>query len=81
MNEPEAIAKTENPHVVNPAADLAPDLVGLDEHDARSRCEAAGLACRVTKQDGQGMVGTMDYRPDRIGLVLLSGKVVAASVG
>ena len=57
-------------------------LVGLTEEEAFDRCNSAGVACRTRTRGGKGMVGTADYRNDRVNLHLgENGLVLRASTG
>jgi hypothetical protein len=56
------------------------DYIGLTEAEADARAEAAGLTTRVVGVDGMDLVVTMDFRPDRLNLMLFDGVVVAAQL-
>jgi hypothetical protein len=56
------------------------DYVGLTLEDAEARAAEAGLTTRVVGADGTDLVVTMDFRPDRLNLLLFDGTVVAASL-
>lgn len=65
-------------------SNMKPDvqgLVGLTENDASAWCEEARLTTRVTARDGQRFVVTMDYRLDRVNLVIDDGVVTRAHIG
>jgi len=44
------------------------ELIGMTEAEARAYCKEHGVMCRVTFVEGQRIVSTMEYRPDRINL-------------
>jgi hypothetical protein len=56
------------------------EYIGLTEADAGARAEAAGLTTRVVGVDGMDLVVTMDFRPDRLNLMVFDGVVVAAQL-
>jgi hypothetical protein len=56
------------------------DYIGLTEAEADARSEAAGLTTRAVGIDGMDLVVTMDFRPDRLNLMLFDGLVVAAQL-
>lgn len=56
-------------------------LLGLTEDEARDRCTSAGLRMRVRRIDGKGMVGTNDFRNDRVNVHLDRGLVTKAHPG
>jgi hypothetical protein len=56
------------------------DYIGLTEAEANARAEAAGLTTRVVGVDGMDLIMTMDFRPDRLNLMLFDGVVVAAQL-
>jgi hypothetical protein len=51
-------------------------LVGLSEADAGAHLEALGLALRVMAEDGLALLGTMDFRTDRVNVAVEDGRVV-----
>jgi hypothetical protein len=63
------------------AAAVAASVVGLGEAAAVSRIEQAGYTWRILARDGEDFPVTMDYSETRIGLQIVAGKVVGASVG
>ena len=77
--------RTAAPPVSEPA--IAPanfdlqSVIGLTEADATTAAASAGRECRVMSRDGQTMTVTLDYRPDRVNLVVEGGVVTDASVG
>jgi hypothetical protein len=56
------------------------DYIGLTETEADARAEAAGLTTRVVGVDGMDLAVTMDFRPDRLNLMVFDGVVVAAQL-
>jgi hypothetical protein len=56
------------------------EYIGLTEADADARAEAAGLTTRVVGVDGMDLAVTLDFRPDRLNLMLFDGVVVAAQL-
>jgi hypothetical protein len=56
----------------------ATDYVGTGVDEARSRAEAAGWTVRVIAANG---VYTLDFRPDRVNLVVEDGTVTDATLG
>ena len=79
----ESGASTADPGVAEAAATqkVADAVVGKTAADAESAVTAAGLAYRVVSEDGSLLPVTMDYRVDRVNVVLVNGKVESASVG
>lgn len=65
----------------SPAGSLAVSLIGLTEADAMTKVRAAGLTARIVARDGQSFAVTMDFRPDRINLTIMGGKVSKATLG
>jgi hypothetical protein len=63
-----------------PAEQVATRLIGMDEADAVSTIEEAGLAVRIAQRDGARSALRSDKRPSRINLTIKSGKVSAAEV-
>ena len=62
-------------------AELADTLVGMPEQEAIAAVAAAGLTYRISAQDGETMMLTMDYVASRINLDIADGKVTGAVVG
>jgi hypothetical protein len=54
--------------------------IGLTQAEADERARAAGLTTRVVGVDGLDLAVTMDFRPDRLNLMLFDGVVVAAQL-
>lgn len=57
------------------------ELVGLAEDEAMKVAAANGWTVRVASRDGEEMMLTADYSPDRVNLTVLSGKVTSVSLG
>ncbi len=57
---------------------LAPRLVGLSEDEAKALVAAERCLIRVAGRDGDGFPLTMDYRPNRITVVVVDGRIVQA---
>jgi hypothetical protein len=56
----------------------ANDYVGLGESDARERAETSGVVLRIQGGDDGCIGGNDDLRSDRVNVVILGGRVVAA---
>jgi hypothetical protein len=54
--------------------------IGLTQAEADEQARAAGLTTRVVGVDGIDLAVTMDFRPDRLNLMLFDGVVVAAQL-
>lgn len=65
------------------AYELSVSVIGKSEEEAITLIsrKAPEIAYRVTKRDGEGLVVTTDYRPDRINLEIEKGIVVSTNVG
>lgn len=59
----------------------ADKVVGLTAAEAEKALSEAGLIYRVISEDGQPNPVTMDFRVDRVNVVLVDGKVESATVG
>jgi len=66
--------------VANRTGPTGVDYIGLTQAEADDRAQAAGLTTRVVAADGMDLAVTMDFRPDRLNLVLFDGIVVAAQL-
>lgn len=53
----------------------------MSEAKAKATATANGFTTRVIERDGEQFPATMDYRPDRINLVVTDGSVTKATVG
>ena len=60
---------------------FARELVGLDELEAKFCVETSDLLWRVVGRDGESFIVTLDYIPQRVNVVIISGLVSEASVG
>jgi hypothetical protein len=56
-------------------------LVGKEEFQLESSTSSVGATLRVGSEDGEQLIGTADYRIDRICVDLVGGKVVNAWIG
>lgn len=50
-------------------------LLNRQENEARLLCELTGYQMRVVVRDDMPMVGTCDYRQDRINVIIKDNKV------
>jgi hypothetical protein len=62
----------------SPAVD---ELVGLSEKAASEVSASMGLVMRIVERDGDAFPATMDFRDDRVNVVVVDGRVTAATVG
>jgi len=62
-------------------ANMAVDFVGLTEDQAQALAVERTLSLRVTRRDDIALVGTADFRLDRINIELDDGFVTQASIG
>ena len=56
-------------------------LIGLSKKEAIDLIESNGFKYRITREDKNARMGTMDHRLDRVKLQIDSGKVSKASIG
>jgi len=56
-------------------------LLGLSKEAAIDIIHNHGMKSRVTSEDGKPLIGTRDYRLDRVNLNIEQGKVTKASIG
>lgn len=56
------------------------ELVGLTENFARAKCIENDLRLRVTSKDGEPLIGTCDYRPERVN-VAVANEIVTSVDG
>lgn len=56
-------------------------FIGLTEKEGADRAEAEGLRHRVISVDGQPRPATKDYRPDRINVEIVNGRIAAVTRG
>jgi hypothetical protein len=57
------------------------NCIGMKKEDALVLIEKCGFVARITKEDGEDYLLTMDLRDDRLNLVVVGGVVVEASRG
>jgi len=55
----------------------ADGLVGLDEDAAAAHAAEHGGLVRVIERDGQSLPMTMDFREDRMNVVVADGRITA----
>lgn len=60
---------------------FASTLVGLNIDEARALTAGTGFSLRIVQQDGEYFAITMDYRTDRIDLVINNDIITEVSVG
>lgn len=58
-----------------------PQLIGLDEDDARRAAETEGWTWRIEARDGEDYVLTQEHDPRRVNARIENGKVTATRVG
>lgn len=56
-------------------------LVGKTEEEARTLIESYNMTTRLVGRDGRAFVVTMDYRLDRVNIVVHDGNVTRVHVG
>lgn len=59
----------------------ADTLIGLSKDAAMGKLTALRKTYRVVKEDGEAFIITCDYRPDRVNLTIVSGKVSQVDFG
>jgi hypothetical protein len=47
-------------------------LIGKTLEEGKAYAESIGCTLRVTKKDGEGMMVTMDFRPNRINVAIVN---------
>lgn len=57
------------------------EVVGLSEVDAVVLFKSNGIKWRVLRRDGEIMSTTKDFQSDRLGIVIVNGKVDEAAIG
>ncbi|HKA02804.1 MAG TPA: hypothetical protein VKD67_00705 [Acidimicrobiales bacterium] len=67
--------------VCPPAPEAAQQFVGLSEADAAARAAQHGWAFRVAERDGEQLLLTQDYDPERVNVAVSSGTVQRAWFG
>lgn len=63
------------------SADVAATVIGMAEQDATTALTASGIEVRIGERDGVPVPATADYRPDRVSLTIVDGRVTAAQPG
>ena len=54
-----------------------PKIIGLHLEDARNISTETGFTLRVMQKDGEHLIGTMDFRTDRINIAVERNTVAA----
>ena len=57
--------------------DWSAELVGMDEDAASAHAAAHGATVRVVERDGEALPMTIDYRENRLSVVVAGGRVTA----
>lgn len=57
------------------------DFVGMQKEDALKLCAERGLKARVTMENGQSFIVTMDYRMDRVNFHINNNVIVSQKRG
>jgi hypothetical protein len=65
----------------NGLAAIAEIIVGLSYEEAKAKVSEAGGITRITRENGQGRIITMELRSDRVNVELDKNLVIRASVG
>lgn len=60
---------------------VIPDVIGLTELRAIEILRVAGYPVRVVERDGRPLPATMDFRADRVNLIVRSGTVIDTRLG
>ena len=60
---------------------FASTLVGMNINDAQALTSGTGFSLRIVQQDGEYFMVTMDYRTNRIDLVINNDIITEVSVG
>jgi hypothetical protein len=60
---------------------VAEGLLGLPEAEAQTCAEQLNWGFRVVQRDGEDFPATMDYRADRVSVVVEDGVVTSVNVG
>ena len=66
---------------LSPVESVRVKVVGMTEADAVKFIESEGFTARVTIRDDESFAVTMDYRSDRVNLVVNANVVMASGVG
>jgi hypothetical protein len=56
-------------------------LVGVTEEDAVTIIRLAGYTPRTVRRDGAPLIGTQDFRTDRVNLTIFNGAIQNATLG
>jgi hypothetical protein len=59
------------------ALERLPEIIGLHLDEARTISDETGFSIRVMKMDGEHLIGTCDYRTDRINVAIERNTVAA----
>lgn len=70
--------KTVDPFETMP---LDQEVIGMEKLAAIAKIESAKQVARIVVEDGEDFIVTMDYRPDRLNLEIVGGKVVSVHRG
>lgn len=57
------------------------DFIGMEKKDAMALCEKRGLKGRVTAEDGEAFIVTLDYRLDRVNFHIQNNIVISCKRG
>ena len=60
---------------------LFKSLTGLTEEEATEKLKEMGLTSRICSLEGEPMVGTRDYRTDRLNFWIVDGKISKIEIG
>lgn len=63
--------------LIQQALEAANQYVGKPLDELIAACKPGGWTVRVMRQDGRSMIGTCDYRPNRINVSVDAGTVSA----
>lgn len=73
------MAAPANPNISD--SDVNGMFMGLTEAEAEALAEENGLTYRVAQRDSMRYPMTMDYRPDRVTVVITNDHVTQANLG
>lgn len=76
--------KTVDPFEMPPdpnATALDREVIGMEKLAAVTKIQDAGCRARITSEDGEPFIVTMDYHSDRLNLDIVQGKVVGVHRG
>ncbi len=57
------------------------DFVGMTIEDGEALAKERGLAYRTVEIDGEGLMATADFRPDRVNFSIAKGKIIKVTRG